>query len=130
MTRAEALKKVRKLLGPKAAIEVKEGITSPDRRQAASEEGRIISAEVKALSDRMEGRRQMLLAADDLYQSLLKEYRALKKRHNELTGEMLRYRFTTGRINGAGGISFFHVDAQGDTWEEVIAKLKEKGFGK
>lgn len=67
----------------------------------------------------MDARKKAILDADPEYQKLKADYAAADKRCGSLTAITCRYKFTVGTT----GELFFHVKAQGDSWEEVIDKL-------
>jgi seryl-tRNA synthetase len=129
MTRDQAFKKIRKLLGPKAAADVRGDISSPEKRERASESLKFLRTRREELDAKITARQKELLDVPD-FQALLEERRKLRKEVDSFQGEALHYKFMAGRISGVGGISFFHVEAQGDTWEEVIAKLEAKAAKK
>jgi hypothetical protein len=69
---------------------------------------------------RRDARRAELLR-DPHYLQLCAEYEAHEKSRAALLGCVNRYRITAGHTINI----FFHVDAQGDTWPEVFAKLQK-----
>jgi hypothetical protein len=70
----------------------------------------------------MNARRIEILQADAEYQQLRTAYADAVKCCERLYSMTTHYRFTAGTSNGM----FFMIKAQGDSWEEVIAKLTEK----
>ena len=57
------------------------------------------------------------------YQALRVAHKAARKRANEVAGLQNSYKITVGRT--VGGM-FFSVDAEGDSWEDIFAKLAKK----
>jgi hypothetical protein len=125
MTRDEATRKIKKLLGPKALLEARGEISAPDKRERAREAARFLKARTVELDAKIAARQKELLDVPD-YQAMLAERKTLRKDANDLLGDQLHYKFQAGTLGGFTGFPIFHVEAQGDTWEEVIAKLEEK----
>lgn len=119
MERAVAIKKLGKILGKSLGYRVDLKAPDQDDRDEARAKLPDATAKRKALSERMEARRLEILQADAEYQRLKADHADAKKVCDELFGITCRYRFTVGTSNSL----FFMVKAQGDSWEEVIAKL-------
>lgn len=118
MRRQDAVDKLVKLLGKNMGYRVDPKAPDADEREEAKAELQMVQVATDEASRRMNKRRVELLT-DPEYQRLLAEYKALSKRREQLTGKMHHYRFTVGHNTGL----FFMVKAQGDSWEEVLAKL-------
>lgn len=119
MERAVAIKKLGALLGKKLGYRVDNKAPSPDERAeakailpAANEARRLIEKELNE-------RRRAILAADQEYQRLLAEHEAAKKHADQLASLLHHFKITVGVTNSM----FFHIRAQGDSWEEVIQKV-------
>ena len=119
MERAVAIKKLGKLLGNKLGYRVNDKAPTQDERDAARAELTPAIEERNALQQRRDERRKAILAADAEYQSLCADSRAASERVDKLSSITRHYKFTVGTCNGM----FFTVRAEGDTWEEIIAKL-------
>lgn len=119
MERAVAIKKLSKMLGKSFGYRVDMKAPDQDSRDEARAELPAATAARKSLSERMEARRRAILEADHEYQQLAKEFGEAKKRCDALFSITCHYKITVGTSNSM----FFHVRAQGDTWEEIIAKL-------
>lgn len=63
-----------------------------------------------------------ILAADAEYQNLLAASKVASKKVDELSGITNHYKITVGTFESI----FFRVEAQGDSWEDVIAKVDRK----
>lgn len=123
MERSVALKKkLGKLLGKKLGYRVDDKAPKADEREAAKAEFDLACQERNALKEKRDARHRAILEADAEYQSLFAAHRAASDRADKLSSLTRRYKFTVGVC----GDMFFHVRAQGDTWEEVIDKLKLK----
>lgn len=122
MERAVAIKKLTKILGKSLGYQVDLKAPDQDDRDEAQAKLKDEIPKRKALSEQMEARRVEILRADAEYQRLKAEHAEADKVCSGLFSITMRYRFTAGTM----GSMFFHVKAQGDTWEEVIAKLTEK----
>lgn len=122
MTRAEAVKRLQRIYGAVAGYRVDTGAGTEYEREAARAEAKIVKAEREAVSKAMEERRRAILAADVEYTELHAKYTELRAKHDRLTSIAVHWKFTAGFT--AHG--FFHIDAHGDTWEQVFSTLKEK----
>jgi len=91
--------------------------TSEQREQAAAElvDARAERDKLKAARD---ARYSAILKADEEYQTLHAKAKAASDRCEHLSGLTRWYKITVGKSNGI----FFHVMAEGDSWEEVIPK--------
>jgi hypothetical protein len=112
MTRQEAIKKLGRLYGKKAGYRVSGGASNADERAAARDASRELGALKRELDAQIEKRKAELLNVPD-YVEMLKTATSL----------LLSYKFTAGYVSSMG---FFHVEGQGDTWEEVFAQINEK----
>lgn len=121
MERQTALVKLRKILGPKGYYREHKNWKSKEEREAAQEQSRALNAEEKRLSEELDRLRQELLS-DPVYRNLLAAYKAIKAERQRLTSIMLTKRFTVGTSNAL----FSVVEAEGDSWEEVLDVLKKK----
>jgi hypothetical protein len=122
MERAVAIKKLGRILGKSLGYRVDPKAPDQDDRNEARAKLPDATAKREALSKQMEARRMAILQADAEYQQLKAEHADAKKCCDELFAITRHYRFTVGTTNSI----FFHVKAEGDSWEEVIAKLTEK----
>jgi hypothetical protein len=122
MTRDQASKRLGKLFGKRALYRVVPGASNADEREAATTAQRELNALRREVEAKLAARREELLGADARYQEMAATLKRLRKEQNTLTGLQLSYRFTAGYE----GMGFFHVEAQGDTWEEVFAILDRK----
>jgi multidrug efflux pump subunit AcrA (membrane-fusion protein) len=120
MERAVAVKKLAKILGKTLGYRV--DVKAPDAEQRAAAQAQL--AEAQALRDKAKQQRderyKAILAADQEYQDLVALHKGAQKVAEQLSYKAHHhYKFTVGTSNGM----FFHVRAQGDSWEEVIDKL-------
>jgi uncharacterized protein (DUF3084 family) len=122
MERAVAIKKLGKILGKSLGYQVDPKAPNRDEREAARAECMTAVAERQDLKERMEVRRKVLLDADAEYQALKADYEKVRDRADLLGSISRRYRITVGTSSSM----FFHVRAEGDSWEEVIGKLTAK----
>lgn len=122
MERAVALKKLRKILGGKFGYRFDPRAPDTDERNAAREEAKALSEHCKAAEAARDARRDALLAADDEYQRLKETAQALRDAKETAWSVAHHYRVTVGTSSGM----FFHVRAQGSSWEDVIKQLETK----
>jgi hypothetical protein len=122
MERSVAIKKLAKILGKSLAYRVDIKAPTQDERSAAKAELLTAIAERNKLRDQKDARYKAILAADAEYQSLHASHKAASKHADQLSSIIHHYKFTVGTTNGM----FFHIKAQGDSWEEVIENLEHR----
>lgn len=122
MERAVALKKLGKLIGKSMGYRVDLKAPDQDDRDEAQTKLREEVPKREALSKQMGARRDAVLLADAEYQQLKADYAEARNRCDKLFSITHHYRFTVGTM----GQLFFSVKAQGDSWEEVIAKIEKE----
>lgn len=123
MTPKQALAKLKPFLGPHAAYRMNPHASDADERAAALLELPALRANRDALKAARSKRAEELLANDAEYQRLKSEEKLATDRHSVTWGRSQSYRITVGHTSSM----FFHVDAQGDTWADVLTKLATKG---
>jgi hypothetical protein len=119
MERAVALKRLGKLLGKSLGYRVDGNAPTREERAAAREALTLAIANRTARKDAKEARYRAILAADAEYQSLLAAANAASEEVSRLGSITRHYKITVGTTSSM----FFHVRAEGDTWEEIISKL-------
>jgi len=121
MTREQAIRKARAVVGPRAILEVRSFVSSPDKR-----------AEAKAEADRHEAERDCLRAEIDrrmreagIYELQARSRKAHEARADALhrAGWLAGYRFHINRATSSIGSE---VLGYGDTWEEAIAMAEAR----
>ena len=122
MERIVAIKKLGKILGKSLGYRVDPKAPDQDGRDEAKAKLREAFPKLEALSKERDDRKSMILRDDAEYQRLKAAHADAKKCYDELYGITCHYRFTVGTSNEM----FFMVKAQGDSWEQVIAKLTAK----
>lgn len=122
MQRAVALKKLRKLLGDSVCYRVDADAPDADTRKAASLALPTATAAYEKVKKLRDDRRAAVLVADKEYQDLVLACETAAKEAAKIRGLTYRFKFTVGTSNGI----FFHVRAEGDSWEDVIDKIKNK----
>jgi len=119
MERAVAVKKLGKLLGKGMGYRVDLKAPTADEREEVTKQLPAVRAAREQAERALDERKRTLLTADPEYQTLLAAYRQARKHADEMFSVVHHYRFTVGTSNGM----FFHIRAQGDSWEEVIEKV-------
>jgi hypothetical protein len=94
-----------------------------DVRMAAREALKTANTDRDRLRADRDARKAAILAADEEYQAASKAADAAGEACKKLLVLLSHYKITVGISNSM----FFHVRAQGDTWEQVIAKLEARG---
>jgi hypothetical protein len=122
MERQIAIKKLTKLLGKNLGYRVDPKAPDQDDRDEARANLKIVGATRDELREAVRQRCNALLAADAEYQRLKVEFEKARETSDVLAATLSHYRFTAGIIGSHG---FFVIKAQGDSWEEVIAKLEK-----
>ena len=122
MERAVAIKKLGKILGKSLGYRVDPKAPDQFERDEARAKLQVALRLRDAATKASKARFEAVLAADTEYQRLKAELLEAEKACEELSSIMRHYRFTVG----TSGDMFFTIRAQGDSWEEVIAKLTAK----
>ena len=126
MERSVAIKKLGSLLGKNLGYRVDDKAPKQEERDTARAALMPAIEERNALQAKRDARRNAVLAADAEYQSLCAESKAASDRVDKLSSITRHYKFTVGVTQGVAGMNFFSVKAEGDSWEQVIAKLTAK----
>lgn len=122
MERRIALRRLRNMLGKNFAYQHEPNAPSPEQREQARERHTELCAERDRIRNASEERRKQLLDNDPEYVRLQAEWQEIRKQIEANNVPLLTYKFTVGTANKL----FFHVEAQGDTWEEIFRKLEGK----
>lgn len=117
MNQSQAIAKLRKILGPKFGFRVDKTALDADGRAKASAEVKRLNEKKATVSEAMEARRAELLR-DPVYQALRAEHAELDALRSKALHAAHSKRITVGTI----GEMFFSVRADGDNWDEVVAK--------
>lgn len=121
MERATAVKKLAKLLGNKFGYQIHKEALSPEERDALRPEWERAREMQKKMNDLREARYKELLA-DPEYRALCDQSQKARKYAEELGWKVGQKKIVVGTSNSM----FFHVEAEGDSWEDVIAKVTAK----
>ena len=119
MERSVAVKKLGKLLGKHFGWRVDSAAPDAEERAEAKAQLPALRTAEEQAEAAMKARREAVLAADREYQAMVAEHKAARDRRHKVSVVTGRYRITVGTTSDL----FFHVRAQGDSWEDVIAKL-------
>lgn len=120
MERSVAIKKLGKLLGKSLGYRVNDKAPTREERAAAQEALKPAIEERNRLQVQKSDRLRAVLSADAEYQRLHEAVEAARKKVDRLGSISRHYKITVGKSNSI----FFHVLAEGDSWEEVIGKLE------
>jgi hypothetical protein len=121
MERAVAIKKLTKLLGKSLGYRVNDKAPTHEEREEAKQKLPALAEERKRAQEAVRLRRDVILDRDRELQGLIAIYQQVNKEWERTAGMTHYYKFTVGTSNGM----FFHIRAQGDSWEEVISKIEE-----
>lgn len=122
MERVIAIKKLRRLLGKSLGYRIDDKAPTREERTAARDALKSAIAERNTFKEKRDERYRAILAADAEYQQLHAEHRAASEHVDRLSSVARHYKITVGTSNSM----FFHVKAEGDSWEEVIEKIAPK----
>lgn len=123
MERTIAVKKLGKLLGKSMGYRIDSKAASRDEREAARAELKLALEARSKLEEEKNQRRRVLLEADAEYQKLDAAHKEARVHVDKLSSITRHYKITVGISNSM----FFHIKAEGDSWEEVIDKLEKAG---
>lgn len=129
MDRTTAINRLRKLLGPKAYIEINDKAPDADEREAMHERFKAAKADRDAAQQEMNERTAALQKTDPLYQAALTDWRNAGK-VMQANANYHQRKFHVGTVSGGAGLTWAHVLATADRWEDIFAKLAELGVGK
>lgn len=119
MERSLAIKKLGKILGKNMGYRVDhDGLLREDREKAAGE-AKTLQAQYQLAAKAAVDRMNAVLDSDAEYQRLKAETKRLRREKDEAFSRSQHFRFTVGVSNSM----FFHIKAQGDSWEEVLENL-------
>lgn len=119
MERAVAIKKLTAIIGKSLGYRVNPKAPTREERAAAQEALKPACEERNRLQAQRDERRRAILEADAEYQSLCAVAKAASEKVDRLGSITRSYKITVGKMMSI----FFHVMAEGDSWEEVIGKL-------
>lgn len=119
MNQTQAIAKLKKIIGKGFGYRVDPKALNAEERDAASIKARALREQKVAAEEAMQARRNEVLRGDATYQSLKIEYEALRKAHEVASRGLYRKRITVGHVSSM----FFSVRADGDNWDEVVAKV-------
>jgi hypothetical protein len=121
MERAVAVKKLAKIFGKKFRYRIDQSAPSKEEREQARAGLNVVNPELEAASKRLEARRKELQDADPQYQELLAAYKKTLEARDFFRGKIGHHKIEVLTDEGF----FHHVRAQGDSWEEIFAKLEK-----
>jgi GNAT superfamily N-acetyltransferase len=120
MDRTTAIKALTRILGKSLGYRVDPKAPSEEQRAEAKMALMPAIEARNKLREEKEARLQAILAADPEYQRLKIATKAASEEVDRLASITRHYKMTVGTTNGL----FFTIKAEGDSWEQVIAKLK------
>lgn len=126
MERVVAIKKLGKMLGKSLGYRVDPRAPTPEERAQATEEAKALSAAFKEAEAAETARLNAILEADVEYQELKAKRISLRKAKDNAWSKSRHFKITVGTTNSM----FFHVKAEGDSWEEVIEKVDAELSGR
>ena len=126
MERAVAVKKLTAILGKKLSYRVNLEAPTSDERPTIKAQWNAAIAERDKIKAQRDARYKAILAANQEYQALHAACKAATEEAGKLSSRLHSHRFTVGTVDDIGVFNVFHLKAEGDSWEEVIAKLTEK----
>jgi len=122
MERVVAITKLGKMLGKSLGYRIDPKAPTQEERDEANRQLPALTAARQEAEKAMIERRQAVLAADRKYQELVEAWKEAKQNAEKTFSVLRHFKFTVGTSSGM----FFHVKAQGDSWEDVIHKLSVK----
>lgn len=119
MNRTQAIAKLKKVLGPDMGYRENPKALLAEDREAVRVKRDVVQDVHRGIKEALDKRRQEILAADEEYQHLSREYQRTRKALEALNGNLFARRVTVGKCSDL----FFSVKAEGDNWQEVVDKL-------
>lgn len=125
MNRQQITSKLRKVFGKNACWKINDKAKDADERAALNASLPAVKAERDEAKRRMDAKRAELLS-DPEYLAMRAAYQRADEAVNAALYYSNRCRISAGTSSSVAGIGFFTVQVQGDTWDEVFAKLANK----
>lgn len=124
MNAKEAHKKLVKLIGPRFAYKTRKNALTGENRERAKRVLQDLNEQTELAKAELDARRQELLR-DPEYVEIRERLQSLRVQTTRAAARAHTTPITVGRSDGM----FFYVEASGDTWAEVVAKVEEKREG-
>jgi hypothetical protein len=118
MTRQQAQREAQKRWGARGIVRAGEALSSPEKRATAKQALDCGKTRRDAIDKEVQDR----LNAEDWYRALMAERKQCIEQIKGASGWNCYYKFAVGKDAGIA----FHVDGQGDTWEEAFAQADGK----
>lgn len=122
MNQTQAIKRLRALLGNSVAWRTNPEALTAEEKESYLQASPILRGVVEGLKVAVDRRRREILAGDAEFNRLRDALKAAEEAKQSNSSRIMSYRVTVGRA----GSLFFTVEAQGDNWEEVVAKVEAK----
>lgn len=119
MTPTEGVKRIKKLLGSKAAWRDNGHASSEETRETAKAAAVAAKAEYESLKGKRDDLMRRLLDNQE-YQALVQQTKDARQAWEEQQGRTHRYKIRVGTVEGG----FLMVKADGDNWADVVRKLE------
>ena len=123
MDKSTALRKLRKILGKKFGYREAPTALVGEQRAQALIDMKGAQQQLQEARRQLTERREALLQIDPEYQRLLGVVRLADSEARLCQSVAYVRRITVGTV----GELFFHVEAEGDNWQEVVDKVTAKG---
>jgi hypothetical protein len=121
----QAVARLKKLLGPRVVWQENERALSAEKREAAHVLACDLREQERAVKAEAVARREALLS-DPTYRALCAKQDALRKQADVASSEARQKPITVGTMSGTSGFSLFHIKADGDTWDEIVAAVESQ----
>ena len=125
MNQTQAMAALAKLYGKQAAWRRNEKALIGEEREAELAKVPELKAAAETAKAARDARRAELLK-DPEYLRLSAAAQAAEAAANKARSCYHVRRVSVGKINGAAGLSFFHIEGQGDNWQEAIDDARAK----
>lgn len=123
MNAQQALARLRKAIGPKVAYEERKDAPDLEERERQRNIATELRIDQNRLKVELDALREKLLSNTE-YVYLRDRFNDVRQRAELAEAASHRHRLRVGKM----GELFFTTLVQGDNWEDVIAKAKEKGI--
>jgi phage protein D len=125
VNQTQAIAAMKKLWGAKAAWRYNEHALRGEDREQQGREADALREKQRAAKEARDARRAELLK-DSEYLRLVAEYNAAEKAADLAAYNYRARRVTVGYTGGGAGLTWFHVVAEGDNWQDAIDAAKAK----
>lgn len=124
MNQAQAIRRLRKIIGDSLGYRINANAADADTRAEAQAAHPALRAEVEAAAEAVKQRRQAVLDADPEYQAAKARHAAAVDARDRASSIIHSHRIVVGRVASAGEFRMFTTLAEADNWADAVEKIE------